>query len=162
MEDLQYSKERLVQWFCGFYEGEGWVSNDIGNKNRIRLGIAQNDRTPLDVGMKIWGGSIKKRVRKSPMSDKMCVGHEWMLSHVQSLEFIKDIKPYMLIPQKIQQIERVLDTFKNGEKLFYKCDLCEKIYANPSAKSRHKKQFHQTTDASGVNTLRENQIAGSS
>ena len=30
-------------WMAGFYEGEGYVSNDISNNNRIRLGIDQND-----------------------------------------------------------------------------------------------------------------------
>jgi hypothetical protein len=56
-------------WFAGFYEGEGWISNDISNNNRIRIGMAQNDVTPLEEGKLIWGGSIKKRIRKSPASE---------------------------------------------------------------------------------------------
>ncbi len=162
MGDIQYSKEDLVRWFCGFYEGEGWVSNDIGNNNRLRLGIAQNDRTPLDIGLKLWGGSMKKRVRKSPMSDKICTGYEWVLSHSQSLEFIKDIRPFMLIPQKIKQIERVIHTFEHGAKIFYKCQSCEKVYANPAARRRHFRQIHQDTDASGVEAPQEDQNAGTS
>jgi hypothetical protein len=157
-----YSKAELVRWFCGFYEGEGWVSNDVGNNNRLRLGIAQNDKTPLEIAKALWGGTIKKRVRKSPCSDKICTGYEWVMSHSQSLEFISDIKPFMLIPQKIQQIERVMNIFKNGEKIYYTCQACEKIYANPSARRRHFKQVHQNTDASGVTTLQEDQIAGTS
>ena len=43
------TKAELLQWFCGFYEGEGSVSNDIGNNNRLRLSISQNDVTPLAI-----------------------------------------------------------------------------------------------------------------
>ena len=56
-------KAKYIQWFCGFYEGEGYLSNDKTNNNRIRLGIAQNDRTPLDLAVKLWGGTIKKRAK---------------------------------------------------------------------------------------------------
>jgi hypothetical protein len=159
---MEYAKEDVVRWFCGFYEGEGWISNDIGNNNRVRAGMAQNDRTPLDIGMKIWGGTVRQRVRTSCVSGKVCTGHEWLMPHVQSLKFIEDIRPFMMIPQKIEQVRRVLDQFKNGEKLSYKCQSCEKVYANPAARRRHFKQIHQNTDASGVITLQENQTAGTS
>ena len=161
--EKEYSKKEVVQWFSGFYEGEGSVSNDVGNNNRLRLSISQNDKTPLEIAKKIWGGAIAKRVRKSPASDKICIGYDWRLPHKQSLVFIEDIKPFMLIPQKINQIQRVLEVFERGDKFFYKCRSCDKEYANPSARTRHFKHSHQNTNASGVtNTLQENQIAGTS
>ncbi len=156
------TKESVVQWFCGFYEGEGWVCSDKGNNNRLRLGIAQNDRAPLDIGMSLWGGTIKKRVRKSPASDKVCTGYEWNLPHVKALIFLKDIEPYMLIPYKKEQIKHALEMFAEGEKCKYKCALCDKVYANPAARSRHVKNKHQYPVASGVSTLQEDQIAGTS
>ncbi len=104
----EFTKDKVVQWFAGFYEGEGWVSNDITNMNRLRLGIAQNDIKPLEIAKHIWGGAIKKRVRKSAASGKICTGYEWVLSHNQSLQFLDDIKPFMLIPYKIKQVETVL------------------------------------------------------
>jgi hypothetical protein len=55
--------EQQIIWFTGFYEGEGSISNDITNRNAIRI--------PLEIGKKIWGGSIRVRTRKSPASDKM-------------------------------------------------------------------------------------------
>jgi hypothetical protein len=160
----EYSKKELLQWFCGFYEGEGSVSNDVGNNNRLRLSISQNDITPLEIAKKFWGGAIVKRTRKSPASDKICVGHEWRLPHKQALEFISDIKPYMIIPQKIAQIDRVLKIFNTADKLYYKCSACEKEYANPSARRRHYKNTHQDTDASTEvnNLVQEDQIAGTS
>lgn len=33
--------------FVGFYEGEGSLSNDKSNNNRIRLSVSQNDPAPL-------------------------------------------------------------------------------------------------------------------
>jgi len=156
-EDMtkEYSKKDVLQWFCGFYEGEGSVSNDIGNNNRLRLSISQNDVTPLEIAKKIWGGSISKRTRKSPASEKICVGYEWRLPHKQALEFISDIKPIMLIPQKIAQIDRVLNNFKTAEKIFYKCNKCDKEYANPSGRRRHFKQVHKETE---TNATSNNQI----
>ena len=158
------TKAELLQWFCGFYEGEGSVSNDIGNNNRLRLSISQNDATPLIIAKKFWGGAICERTRLSPASGKICVGNEWRLPHKQALEFISDIKPFMIIPQKIKQIERVLNIFKTADKLSYKCHNCEKVYANPSARTRHFKQAHQNTDASTehIHSVQENQIAGTS
>jgi len=160
----EYAKKDVLQWFCGFYEGEGSVSNDIGNNNRLRLSISQNDPTPLEIAKKLWGGAITKRTRKSPASDKICVGYEWRLPHKQALEFISDIKPLMIIPQKINQIDRVLNIFKSAEKIFYKCHKCDEEYANPSGRRRHFKQVHQDTDASAEakSQVQENQIAGTS
>ena len=67
-------KKDFLQWFCGFYEGEGSVSNDMSNNNKIRLSIAQNDRTPLDMAQKFWGGSVRVRVRTT-LTGKICTGH---------------------------------------------------------------------------------------
>ena len=158
------TKAELLQWFCGFYEGEGSVSNDIGNNNRLRLSISQNDSTPLEIAKKFWGGTIIKRVRISPASDKICTGYEWRLPHKQALVFISDIKPHMIIPQKINQIDRVLNIFKTAEKIFYKCHNCKEEYANPSGRRRHFKQVHQNTNASAelISSVQENQIAGTS
>lgn len=140
-----YDKEKLIPWFCGFYEGEGWVSNDIGNNNRIRLGIAQNDRTPLDIALQLWGGSIKKRIRKSPASSKICIGYEWVLPHAKSLEFIKDIEPHMIIPYKKEQIKNILHKFNHSPPLRYNCSECNTDYASPSGRRRHYKQCHLNT-----------------
>ncbi len=153
-------KVKYIQWFCGFYEGEGYLSNDRTNNNRIRLGIAQNDRTPLDLAVKLWGGTIKKRVRKSPASDKVCTGYEWTVSHNKALVFIEDIKPYMLIPYKIKQIETALQKAREGLKLKFKCKDCDMEYASPAGRRRHWKSVHQNSDASDSDESRDNQIAG--
>jgi hypothetical protein len=154
-------KEKHLLWFCGFYEGEGSVSNDKSNNNRLRLSISQNDKTPLELAKTIWGGHITERSRKSPASDKQCLGYEWRICHNQALVFINDIKPHMLIPYKINQIEVCLAGAVEGFKSRYKCTDCDMHYASPSGRRRHWKSTHSNTNASDSNTeLRDNQIAG--
>jgi rubredoxin len=129
-------------WMAGFYEGEGSISNDKSNNNRLRLSISQNDKTPLVKAQEIWNGSLKKRIRKSPVSDKICTGFEWRLSHNDSLRFIEDIKPYMIIPYKINQINDALKSAKNGYSGKFKCNFCNLEYASPSGRRMHEKKEH--------------------
>jgi len=133
-----------LAWFCGFYEGEGCVSNDKSNNNRLRLSIAQNDRTPLDIGQNIWGGSIRERFRQS--KNKVCHGHEWVLNHCQAVVFLDDIEPYMKIPYKIEQIKIALKNVEKGHKGEYKCSFCDKIYPTSANRRRHEVTSHISKD----------------
>ena len=139
---MSLEKSKYIQWFCGFYEGEGYISNDKSNNNRLRLGIAQNDKTPLDLALKI------------------CVGYEWRICHNDALEFIKDIKPFMLIPYKITQINNCVELAKKGIERRFKCHYCEIDYASPSGRRRHEKSIHLNSNASPENSGQDNQIAG--
>lgn len=136
-----------VIWFAGFYEGEGSISNDISNNMRFRVNISQNDKTPLELGQKIWGGSIRKRIRKSPVSEKICTGYEWILYHKEASKFVNDIEPYMKIPYKINQIKIAIERQQKGITRRFKCHYCELDYANPSARRRHEKSIHLETQA---------------
>jgi hypothetical protein len=131
----------IIIWFAGFYEAEGSVSNDISNDNKIRLMISQNDRTPLDEACRLWGGSVREKVRIS-ITGKECHGHEWRLSHHDSLQFLNDIRPYMRVPYKIQQLERVLANSEVRLHRRFKCNYCDKDYASPSGRRRHEKIIH--------------------
>ena len=128
-------------WFSGFYEGEGSVSNDKSNNNRIRLSISQNDITPLLLAKKIWGGSVRTITRKS-LTGKICHGNEWRLSQNPALKFIQDIKPFMIIPYKINQIVTALEKMKVGNDETYKCNFCDNIYKNPGGRRRHELKEH--------------------
>lgn len=131
----------LTIWFAGFYEGEGSISNDINNRNKLRLSISQNDITPLEEGKKIWGGTIRKRTRVS-ITGKICNGHEWRLNHKDALNFINDIKPFMLIPYKIKQIEICLCNLNKKWDRKFKCSFCDKEYADSSGRRRHELKEH--------------------
>jgi hypothetical protein len=136
------NREQLNIWFAGFYEGEGTIVNDINNRNRIRIAISQNDKTPLIIGNNIWGGYIRQRIRKSCASDKICYGHEWTMNHIQSLQFIKDIKPFMIIPYKINQLEQCLNKLNEEWVRTFKCSFCDKIFSDMSGRRRHEKNSH--------------------
>ena len=138
-------------WMAGFYEGEGSVSNDISNSNRLRTSISQNDPTPLLKAKEIWGGTVTERIRKSAASGKLCYGNEWRLCHNKSIIFFNDIRPYMIIPYKIQQLEKVLKIYKEPFTRRFKCKFCKNDYASPSGRRRHEKKVHINTDASNQN-----------
>jgi transcription elongation factor Elf1 len=134
-------EEQLKIWFAGFYEGEGSISNDIQNRNRIVISISQNDVTPLELGKSIWGGSLRQRTRITP-SGKICHGNEWCMRQSLALKFIEDIKPFMIIPYKILQMENAL--FKMSEKWDrrFKCNFCNDDFSDPSGRRRHEKKCH--------------------
>lgn len=138
---MDQQKEFTI-WFAGFYEGEGTICNDKSNNNRMRLNVSQNDKTPLITAKEIWGGSIIKRVRKSPASDKICTCYEWRLGHHGSLKFFSDIRPYMRIPYKINQYETVFEKSKLGSTETYSCHFCSALYANPAGRRRHEQKEH--------------------
>ena len=46
-------QQQIKIWFAGFYEGEGSISNDTHNRNKLRLSISQNDKTLLEIGKNI-------------------------------------------------------------------------------------------------------------
>lgn len=130
-----------IIWICGFYEGEGTISNDISNNNSIRLCIYQNENCFIEY-QKVYGGKIYKRERKSPTSDKICINHEWRLCRTDAEKFINDIRQYMKTQYKINQLESVLQKSKEKPIVKYKCNYCDKYYANPSGRRRHEKQNH--------------------
>tara|TARA_B100000787_G_C16139379_1_gene271202 strand:+ start:323 stop:895 length:573 start_codon:yes stop_codon:yes gene_type:complete len=129
-------------WFAGFYEGEGCVCNDKSNNNRIVASVSQNDITPLQKASEIWGGRIVKRTRQSPASEKICISYEWRLSHNHALQMIKDIRPFLIIPYKIHQIDEALKKAEEGHSEKYQCSFCEKCYANPSGRRRLEMKDH--------------------
>ena len=43
---------------------------------------------------------------------------------------------------KINQLELVLQKSKEKPNIKYKCNYCDKFYANPSGRRRHEKQNH--------------------
>jgi hypothetical protein len=139
-------QQKFFLWFCGFYEGEGTVCNDIQNRNKIRVSVAQNDRTPLDMTKAQWGGTIRKRTRTS-LKGKECVGHEWGLTKQDEInKFFSDIEPFMIIPYKINQLKCAREKADEPWESKFKCNFCEKVYSDPSGRRRHEKKEHVDID----------------
>lgn len=107
-----------------------------------KIEITQNDRKPLDIGREIWGGFIRQRIRKSPVSDKICIGHSWTLNHNQAVEFLKSIKPYLLIPYKINQIQKCQENLTKIWDIRFKCNFCDLDFSDASGRRRHEKKEH--------------------
>lgn len=131
----------FIVWFAGFYEGEGCVCNDKSNNNRLRVSVSQNDKYPLIKAQKKWGGTIRERKRVS-IKGKECFGHEWRLCHNDSLKFLEDIRPHMIIPYKINQVEKALYIMKLGNNEKYNCSFCDSTFSSPSGRRRHEKNQH--------------------
>lgn len=135
------NSHNFIVWFSGFYEGEGTVVNDIQNRNRLRVSISQNDRTPLDLAKEKWGGTVRKRTRIS-LKGKMCEGHEWTITGTKVDKFFNDIEPYMTIPYKINQLKKAREKLRQEWKGEFKCNFCEEVYSDPSGRRRHEKKEH--------------------
>ncbi len=75
-------------------------------------------------------------------SNKICKGYEWVLNHNQALKFIDDIKSFMLIPYKINQIKKCKIKSQVIWTKKFKCSFCDKIYSDPSGRRRHEKNIH--------------------
>ena len=136
------NEQQFKIWFTGFYEGEGCIINDKSNNNRMRTHVSQNDPTPFERAMNLWGGNIYKRTRKSPASNKICVCYEWRLSHMDTLKFIEDIRPFMIIPYKIKQLEETIKRSEEGNNIRYKCNFCDKDYSSPGGRRSHELKYH--------------------
>ena len=48
----------------------------------------------------------------------------------------------MIIPYKIRQYDTALEKARVGNKERYKCNFCDKNYANPAGRRRHEKKEH--------------------
>lgn len=60
----------------------------------------------------------------------------------EALIFINDIKPYMIIPYKINQIKTCLYKQETGIQRRFKCKFCENHYASPPGRRRHELSVH--------------------
>ena len=134
--------QKFIIWFAGFYEGEGSISNDKGNRNRLLICVPQNDPTPLYEAKEKWGGYVTKRVRKSPASDKICTGYEWRIKTQKAEAFLKDIEPYLRIPFKIDQIKTARDVLAQPWEGNFECHFCDNTYKDPSGRRRHELKEH--------------------
>lgn len=145
---MEYTDEKFVIWFAGFYEGEGTVANDKSNRNSLKVGVYQNDPVPLYIAQKRWGGQIRRRERKSPASDKICVCHEWSLKGSSFVtKFFEDIRKYMIIPYKINQLKKCEEKLLEPWTQRFKCKFCDKDYSDPQGRRRHEKKDHASSSS---------------
>ena len=96
----ELTKEQVILWAAGFYEGEGYV-----NRNQVR--IAQVNKYPLELILKYFGGSIHYREAKIDLNKQCC--YEWYLGGQEARDFIDNIYS-ILSPRRQQQIDNIFLT----------------------------------------------------
>jgi hypothetical protein len=99
--------ELFWSWLTGFYESEGscgcYTNGRKGNKHRLMVSLAQKDRRVLDY--------IKDTVERGTIAkNKTTYGviHAWRLCSADARWFLKQIRPYMRTPLKIDQVDAAL------------------------------------------------------
>jgi len=137
--------DTFLVWFTGFYEGEGSITSHASRRNSLYLSVSQNDPVPLEMAQGRWGGSVVKRVRRSPASDKICTSHEWRIYGKPAELVALAIRPYMCIPYKIQQLESALARSHEPWTNQYPCSQCASIFADRSSLVRHQRNKHSSS-----------------
>lgn len=103
IEELAYA--------AGLFDGEGSISLVRQKNNRShspQLSIASTDREVLDWLQERFGGSI---VTKQPRHANHLVSYDWRLTDRRALNFLKLIRPYLVIERKIQRVDLLLDDY---------------------------------------------------
>jgi hypothetical protein len=115
LDELGVNDQNILAYIAGFFDAEGFINMRNAPLSRsfvtLRCGITQKDRTPLDMIIMYYGGSIYKKhwTRNNRLYE--CWG--WGLTTRHALKFLKDIYPYVIVkkPQvylAIQHQEKIV------------------------------------------------------
>ncbi len=85
----------LKSYFAGFFDKSGSIC-DLKNRgpNYLKITITCSDIRPLEIGQKIWGGSIT-----SSKVGKKTINY-WVLVANQAKKFLNDIKEYSIVKKE--------------------------------------------------------------
>ncbi len=103
-----------LNWLAGFWEGEGWVSFSArsrsyykdkiySNSAQLQVGLAQNDRTPLDWVKKHFGGGVYKNTGKC---------FHWRGNGPIGRNFLEKLLPFMRLTFRTTKIKWALAAYK--------------------------------------------------
>ena len=102
-----------LMWLAGFWEGEGWVSFSNRGKSyykdkvyttsaQLQVGLAQNDRTPLDWVKLYFGGGVYKNSKKC---------FHWRGNGPTGQRFLKIIRPYLRLKFRQDKVDWALEAY---------------------------------------------------
>lgn len=103
--------DKELSYIAGLFDGEGSITLVRHRSNRThspQVSIASTDYEVVLWCQKRFGGSI---VTKQPRKSNHSVSYDWRLTDRQSLEFLKLIRPYLIIERKIRRIDLLLDDY---------------------------------------------------
>lgn len=128
------SKEELIPFACGFFEGDGCA---YFHKDHVRpvVAVTQKDSSCLEILKSKWGGGVYKGSTGS---------YFWStITAVEALHFLGDIFPFVSINYKKMQIAQVLLNHKESQ---YKSFACTYQFCiHPAFRSEEKLTKHMET-----------------
>ena len=104
------TKEELA-YTAGLFDGEGSITLVRQKSNRSpspQVAIASTDFEVLGWLQKRFGGSI---VTKQPYKINHSVSYDWRLTDRRALNFLKLIRPYLVIERKIRRVDLLLSDY---------------------------------------------------
>jgi hypothetical protein len=103
IEELAYT--------AGLFDGEGSISLVRQKHNRShspQVAVASTDLEVLLWLQERFGGSI---VTKQPRQPSHSVSYDWRLTDRRALNFLKLIRPYLVIQRKIRRVDLLLNEY---------------------------------------------------
>ncbi len=102
-----------LNWLAGFWEGEGWVSFSNKSKSyyknkvyrhtaQLQVGLAQNDRTPLDWVKDHFGGGVYKNTGKC---------YHWRGNGPIGRRFLESLIPYLRLNFRLEKVNWALAAY---------------------------------------------------
>jgi len=100
-----------LAYAAGLFDGEGSISLVRQHGNRWQspqVAVASTDYEVLEWFRIRFGGGI---VTKQPRMSNHSVSYDWRLTDRRALEFLKLIRPYLVIERKIRRIDLLLNDY---------------------------------------------------
>ena len=100
-----------LAYAAGLFDGEGSIS--LVRQKKSRTHSPQVSVTSTDYEVVRWfqdrfGGSI---VTKQPQKPNHSISYDWRLADRRALEFLRTIRPYLVIERKIRRIDLLLTDY---------------------------------------------------
>lgn len=109
-------KKELI-YTAGLFDGEGSVTLTRGHKNDMfRIPVAEISSTTkelMEYLKNTYGGVVCNHFSSNKRWNN---AYSWRVSYNKALSFLKDIRPYIKVPEKAKRIDLLLSTYKKVTK----------------------------------------------
>lgn len=102
----ELSREQLVIWAAGFFDGEGSVglfrARGGGKVMTLRVRVGQKTRESLDRFVLLWGGNIWHREANGHQTEF----YVWTKQSRPAYEVLLEMEPYLVVKRSQVQVAR--------------------------------------------------------
>lgn len=103
---LELTREQLVIWAAGFFDGEGSVglvrARMGGKVMTLRIRVGQKTKEPLERFVMLWGGTIWHR----KADERQTEFYVWAKSSRPAYEALVEMEPYLVVKRAQVQVAR--------------------------------------------------------